>query len=96
MPNLTLPQAARLLGTGRNRLIRQLKTLGILDHQRLPRQADVDAGRFVIDLRSHTGNPLWNQGAGQLYGITLVTPKGLHWLARQLGVTVTNMDKGAA
>ncbi|MFD1699900.1 phage antirepressor KilAC domain-containing protein [Halopseudomonas phragmitis] len=96
MPNLTLQQAARLLGTGKNRLIKQLKERGILDHQRLPRQADVDAGRFVIDLRTHTGNPLWNQGNGQVYGVTLVTPKGLRWLAQQMGVQITNTDKGAA
>lgn len=92
--NFTLQQAARLLGTGRNRLTRTLKERGILDQQCLPRQRDVDAGRFKIDLRSHTGN--YELSQPQLYGKTLVTPKGLQWLAGQLGVTITNADQEAA
>lgn len=89
MHKYSLARAAKLLGTGRNRLIAQLKQRGILDHNRLPAQRHVDAGRFVTQLREHTGNPHWNNGNGQLYHVALVTPKGLRWLAEQLGVTVT-------
>lgn len=95
MRNRTLAQTARLLGTGRNRLIRDLKRRRILDHQRLPAQAHVDAGRFVIELREHTRNPHWNGGNGQLYSVALVTPAGLRWLATELGITIRNMDDAA-
>jgi len=37
-----------------------------------------------------------NQGNGQLYHVTLVTPKGLLWLANQLGVTVEQEDQERA
>lgn len=93
--NRTLAQVARLFGTGRNRLIRQLKHRGILDHQRLPAQQHIDAGRFVIELREHTRNPHWNNGNGQLYSVALVTPAGLRWLATELGMTIRNMDDAA-
>ena len=92
MRNHTLAYAAKLLGTGRNRLIADLKKRQILDHQRLPAQKLIDAGLFVTELRQHTGNQEWNNGNGQLYSIALVTPKGLQWLAGQLGITVKNMD----
>lgn len=87
-----LTTAAKLLGTGRNRLISDLKERGILDHNRLPRAADVDAGRFVVQLKEHTGNPLWNNGNGQLYHQTLVTEKGVRWLAGLMNVEIINAD----
>jgi phage antirepressor YoqD-like protein len=96
MHNQTLTDAAKLLGTGRNRLTRDLKERGILDHNRLPRQRDIDAGRFAVKLKQHTKNPYMNQGNGQLYHVTLVTPKGLLWLANQLGVTVEQEDQERA
>lgn len=88
MKTYTLAQAARLLGTGRNRLIRELKQRGILDHNRVPAQRHIDAGRFTTELRQHTRNPLWNDGNGQLYTAALLTPKGLIWLAELLGKPV--------
>lgn len=93
--NHTLAQVARLFGTGRNRLIRQLKQRGILDHQRLPAQQHIDAGRFVIELREHTRNPNWNNGNGQLYNVALVTPAGVRWLAGELGIQIKKMDDAA-
>jgi len=90
----TLGAAAKMLGTGRNRLTAQLKQRGILDHKCLPKkQADIDAGRFAVELKLHTGNPAWNQGKGQLYHQTLVTQKGLSWLATLLNVKVIHADE---
>jgi phage antirepressor YoqD-like protein len=90
----TLGDAAKMLGTGRNRLTAQLKQRGILDHKCLPKkQADIDAGRFAVDLKQHHGNPNWNEGKGQLYHQTLVTQKGLSWLATLLNVNVTDADQ---
>lgn len=95
MKTYTLAQAARLLGTGRNRLIGQLKSLGIIDYQRLPAQRYIDAGYFTVELRQHTGNPSWNNGRGQLYSMALVTPAGVRWLSQRLGISVRDMDQPA-
>jgi len=96
MHNLTLRDAAKMLRSGQNRLTRDLKERGILDHNRLPRQRDIDAGRFVIKLKQHAKNPLMNNGKGQLYYQTLVTPRGLLWLAKELGVKVEQVDQEQA
>lgn len=97
MRNYTLAEAAKLLGTGRNRLTKDLKARGILDHDRLPKkQADIDAGRFFIKLKQHAKNPLMNGGNGQPYHLTMITPKGLLWLAKLLGVEVEQADQERA
>ena len=83
-----LATAAKMLGTGRNRLTADLKRRKILDCNRLPRQQDIDAGRFHVALKQHTGNPLMNNGNGVIYPKTFVTSKGLLWLAKELGVEV--------
>lgn len=93
MHNLTLREAAKLLNTGQNRLTRDLKQRGILDQKRLPAQRHLDAGRFTTKLKQHNKNPLMNNGNGQPYHLTMVTPKGLLWLAKQLGVEVEQVDQ---
>lgn len=95
MHNQTLAQVARRLGTGRNRLISQLKAMGVIDHQRLPAQRYIDAGYFTVELRQHTRNPSWNNGRGQLYSMALVTPAGVRWLSQRLGISVRDMDQPA-
>ena len=86
-----LATAAKMLGTGRNRLTADLKRRKILDCNRLPRQQDIDAGRFHVALKQHTGNPLMNEGNGVVYAKTFVTSKGLLWLAKELGVEVVQV-----
>lgn len=92
MSNLTLAQVARRFGIGRNSLISQLKHIGLINAQRLPAQHDIDQGRFVIEQRLHHGNPDWNKGNGQMYHMALVTPAGMPWLAKQLGLTIRDMS----
>lgn len=91
-----LADAAKLLGTGRNRLIKQLQAMKVLDHKRLPLQRDIDAGRFIVKLKQHAKNPLMNDGNGQLYHQTLVTSRGLLWLAHEFGVEVEQADQERA
>lgn len=91
----SLAYAAKLLGMGRGVFIRTLKSRALLDHQCLPMQAHVKAGYFVIEARSHTRNPNWNNGNGQIYNVCLVTDKGVRWLADQLGITIRDMDQPA-
>ncbi len=88
----TLRDAAKMLGTGQNRLTRQLRELGILDHQNLPRQSDLARGRFHVELKINQRNPTWNDGRGQLYHKTLVTQRGLIWLAGMLGAQILQSD----
>lgn len=81
--NATLRQAAFWLGIGPRQLIRQLKKMGVLDHQRWPKSQYISAGLFTTEQRQHYGNPDWNQGNGQTYYVTLVTPAGMRWLRQQ-------------
>lgn len=96
MSNLTLAQVARRFGIGRNSLISQLKHIGLINAQRLPSQHDIDKGRFVIEQRLHHGNQDWNNGNGQMYHMALVTPAGMPWLAKQLGLTIRDMSQPKA
>lgn len=88
----SLSRAAKLLGTGSKRLKADLIQRGILDAQGFPVHQHVTAGRMVTELRKHNRRTDWNNGNGQLYWVTLITDKGILWLADQLGVTVRDMD----
>lgn len=81
-----LRTTATLLGTGRTSLCRELRARGIFDGRNLPGRAHVAAGRFHVELKSHTHCGL---GREVPYGKTLVTERGLMWLANVLGRDVT-------
>lgn len=78
--NITLRTAAHRLGIGHRQLIKHLKKIGALDHQRWPIQHHISTGLFTTEQREHFGNADWNQGKGQTYYVTLVTPAGMQWL----------------
>ncbi|WP_342594549.1 phage antirepressor KilAC domain-containing protein [Salinicola lusitanus] len=80
-----LQTAATLLGTGRTTLCRQLRERHIFDSHNLPQRAHVRAGRFAVEAKS-----VVNPGLGREvpYGKTLVTERGLLWLAGELGVRI--------
>ncbi|KFF50477.1 hypothetical protein EVC62_02280 [Salinicola endophyticus] len=81
-----LRTTATLLGTGRTTLCQQLRERHILDAHNLPAREHVRAGRFVVEAKAVAVPGL---GRERAYGKTLVTERGLTWLADQLGVTVT-------
>jgi hypothetical protein len=85
MRRYTLQEAAALLGTGRTSLCQQLRELGMLDARNLATRAHTTAGRLVVELREyeHTG-----LGVARPYGKTLVTERGLMYIANRLGVRI--------
>lgn len=74
-----LNAVAKILGTGRQRLMRQLRDDKVLTLSNLPRQEHVDAGRFEVKTSSWT-RP---DGEQQVSRSTRVTPKGLDWLSKR-------------
>lgn len=81
----SLLSAARLLGTGRTTLCRQLREIGMLDGNNLATRAHTAAGRLVVELHGYTNPGL---GLNRTYGKTLVTDKGLRYIANRLGLQV--------
>lgn len=66
-------QAAKLLGTGRNKLFELLRDEGLLMLSNIPYQKYVDAGYFEVKKKVHNG---------QNYSVTFVTPKGLNYIRK--------------
>ncbi|SDF69064.1 Phage antirepressor protein KilAC domain-containing protein [Onishia taeanensis] len=81
MNRYSLQQAATLLGTGRTTLCAELREQGIFDANNLPLRHHVTAGRFHVQLKAFKHPGL---GEEQPYGKTLVTDRGLLWLANVL------------
>lgn len=79
----TLKEAAALLGTGRTTLCRQLREIGMLDAHNVATRPHTSTGRLIVELKSfeHTGT-----GAERPYAKTLVTERGLLYIANRLKV----------
>lgn len=73
--------AAKILGTGRNRLMADLRHDKVLNLDNCPRQAHIDAGRFAVKASS------WTKPDGTEYvsRTTRVTAKGMGWLVEKYG-----------
>ncbi|WP_312224313.1 phage antirepressor KilAC domain-containing protein [Stutzerimonas nitrititolerans] len=87
--NRDLTQAAAVLGLGPRKLRRQLRTLGILDHEGKLASAYRDKGHLYVDTRQR-----WNASISSWtsYGVVMSTERGIEWLAKQLGITITRKD----
>ncbi len=75
----TMREAAKVLGTGQNRLFDFLRSHGILMRNNMPYQRYIDAGYFRVVERVHEG-----RGMPMTYTKTLVTGKGLAYLQKQM------------
>lgn len=80
----SVEQAAKILGTGRNRLFEKLRDLDVLMDNNLPRQEQLDLGRFkvvqqVFRKKGHQHSTMSCK--------TLVTGKGMTYLAKLLAET---------
>lgn len=85
MSRYDLKAAATLLGTGRTTLCQQLRDRHILNDNNLPARQHVTAGRFIVELKWFEHTAL---GQPKPYGKTLVTERGLLWLATTLNVSI--------
>lgn len=92
MKRYSLQQAAALLGTGRTTLCQQLRELGMLDQNNLATRPHTSTGRLVVDLREYKHIGL---GQPRPYGKTLVTERGLMYIAHRLGREIST-DREAA
>lgn len=75
----SIGEAAKVLGTGQNRLFSWLRSHQILMANNLPYQGHIDAGRFRVIYQTP-----WKDSGGQEHipAKTLVTGKGLIWLQK--------------
>lgn len=71
--NYTLQEAADLLGTGRTRFSNWLKSTGHLQDDRIPYQASIRNGWFVIKERIRNGI---------VFHAPMITPKGMEYFTR--------------
>ncbi|NDL70531.1 phage antirepressor KilAC domain-containing protein [Vreelandella alkaliphila] len=81
----SLKEAAALLGTGRTTLCRQLREIGMLDANNVATRPHTSTGRLVVELKAY-GNP--GLGTERPYGKTLVTERGLLYIANRLSIRI--------
>lgn len=76
---LDFNKAAKILNTGRNKLMKQLKENGILMNNNTPYQQFIDSGYFIVKVKViNFGNKESN------YSQTFITGKGLTWLSERI------------
>lgn len=90
--NRDLSAASAVLGIGPRKLRHRLRELGILDHEGKLTAAHRDRGYLFIDTRSRW-NPAINSWTH--YGVVMTTERGIAWLAKQLGIDVTQKGQAA-
>ena len=88
----TLQQAATLLGTGRTTLCQQLREIGMLDANNLGTRPHTSAGRLIVKLGTYHHAGLERD---RPYGKTLVTERGLLYIARRLGRQIVTHREAA-
>lgn len=91
--NRTLDQAAAVLGIKPRTLRQQLRQLGVLNQAGELACQYIGRGHLFIDTRSR-----WNPSIRTYchYGVVMATEAGISWLAKKLGIQITNMSKDAA
>lgn len=77
----TIQEVAKIIGTGQNRLFKQLRDGGVLMATNLPYQRFIDDGYFRVVERQYN-DP---RGESHTYTRTLVTGKGLAYIQRRFG-----------
>lgn len=75
----TVQEAAKVLGTGQNRLFKWLRENGMLMHDNQPYQSAIDAGYFRMVEKQYNDK----RGESHTYTQTLITGKGLAHIQRK-------------
>lgn len=78
----SLLETAKILGTGRNNFMKDLRAKKILMKTNIPYQRYIDSGYFVVKERAYGGD------LGFLSRTTFVTGKGIQWLFKLYDVEV--------
>ena len=90
--NRTLDQAAALLGLKPRAFRTRLRELGILNSSGDLASQHRDRGHLYSDPRSTVIRPL---NKCRHYSVVMVKESGVNWLAKKLGITITNKDAAA-
>ncbi|MFJ4193970.1 hypothetical protein [Pseudomonas sp. NPDC089534] len=92
MTNRTLDQTAALLGLKPRAFRATLRDLGILNSSGDLASHHRDRGYLFSDPRTR-----WNPATGKPahYAVVMVKEDGVTWLAKKLGITITNKDDAA-
>lgn len=80
---------AKILGTGRNKLCKQLREKGVLMKNNLPKQKYICKGIFTVSHRTFDHSVIGLKH----YGKTLVTEKGIDWIANELNLTAPTCEQ---
>lgn len=80
----SLEKAAAYLGMGRNQFTRALKDKGLLQKDNLPANRYLHRGWFTVQPSSYN-HPIVGT---KHYGRTYITPRGLDYIAGQLGIQI--------
>jgi anti-repressor protein len=75
----TVQEAAKVLGTGQNRLFKRLREIGLLMADNQPYQTAIEAGYFRMVEKQYKDK----RGESHTYTQTLVTGKGLSYIQRK-------------
>ncbi|UBR49791.1 phage antirepressor KilAC domain-containing protein [Halomonas sp. FeN2] len=81
----TLKEAAALLGTGHITLCKKLRELGMLDANNIGTRPHTSSGRLCVELKTFEHSGL---GTEKPYGKTLVTERGLLYIANRLNIKI--------
>lgn len=84
---MTLNDAAKALGKGRNKLMEYLRDVMILRKNNTPYQEFINAGYFVVKVK-----PFMRGEENMDYMQTFVTGKGLTWLSKRLAIIKPAID----
>lgn len=88
---IPLAEAARMLGIGPIKTYHALRARKVLDKNNLPYRKYVQQGLLSTELKSYQ-HPTLGQ---KLYATPNVTEKGMHWLAREFDVEITQASNNA-
>lgn len=81
----TLKETAALLGTGHITLCKELREIGMLDANNLGTRPHTSSGRLCVELKTFEHSGL---GTEKPYGKTLVTERGLLYIANRLNIKI--------
>lgn len=87
--NRTLKEAAHVLGIGEKALRTHLRQSGVLNADNTLAARHHSGGNLLMDPRA-TRTPT---GIRKHYAVLMVTEAGIDWLAKRLGIDITEMPQ---
>lgn len=86
--NRTVKEAAQVLGIAEGQLRAHLRSINALNRDGTLAARHIGAGKLFMDPRVTTPTRL---GRRRHYAVLMVTEAGIDWLAKQLGIAITEV-----